>query len=1119
MTMTDNVPVALFRPMQWEEAPVDLGKFQLPTGTVTLLLGDVEGSTRRWESDPDWTGAAMVNLSEVVDEWVGRCDGVRPVEQGEGDSFVAAFARARDGVACALAIQRALVDGPLRVRMGIHAGDVQRRDEGNYVGAAIHRTARLRTLANGGQTVLSQTAVDLVIEALPDSASVFDLGVHRLKDLSRPEHVYQLCHPDLPAEFPPLRSLDPRRHNLPVQRTTLIGRREEMERVKGLLAEAPLVTLTGSGGVGKTRLAVQTGAELVDDYSDGVWLADLAAVTDPGAVGSQVASMFALKEAPGMSAEDTLAAYLADQQVLVVLDNCEHVLDAAATLADTLLVACPRLRVLATSRQPLSLPGEVTWRVPSLEVPTDDEAAGIVGVRACEAVALFAERAARSMPGFAVTDTNATAVADICRRLDGIPLAIELAAARIRVFTPAQIAEGLDRRFGLLTGAPRTALPRQQTLRASVDWSHDLLTHIEQVLLRRLSVFAGGFDYVAAQAVAACYPIEAHQVLDLLGLLVDKSLVQVDHDGEQARYRLLETIRQYAGERLEEAAELGEVRDRHRDHYLALAEEAARYLQGAEQRPWLARLTLEYPNLRGALTWSRDREEWNRLGRLAASLSTLWYTAGPNQEGEAWLDAALDHAADLPSVLRCQMLYGRGLVAAGNFDAGVLAQRSEEGVALARDLGEPGLLSRLLSGAGMAAVLTGQPTPALQEAIVLARDAGDAFALATALEVQGISYLTTDPPRARPYLEESARVADGAGDSASAHLAEANLSCVLWWLGEPRESARRASSVCAEAAEFGDRVNLGASLFYQGMALAEADERTDAMDVAERLAVVSRRSAMRLWETYVPLIRSHLALSAADAHEAMHQADSAAHLAYIPLTRANILPCLIEAEVAVGRTADAASHAGELVELSKLAGFAYYLAWGLMLQARLHRLEMKADAAENIAHEALVTAAGIEAKARIVDTLELLAGIANDIESTEEAVRLFGAAAAIRDRTGYLRCVSERDADMARARQALGPDRFQAYFDQGQALNTGDAIAYARRGRGERKRPSTGWASLTPTEMKVVEQVSQGLSNAEIAERLFCSPRTVQAHLTHVFAKLGVTSRTELAAHAAQHRA
>jgi predicted ATPase len=494
-------------------------------------------------------------MNQVVDEAVDRFDGVRPVEQGEGDSFVAAFARARDAVTSALAIQRGLVGAQLALRMGLHTGDVQRRDEGNYVGATINRAARIRNLAHGGQTVLSQTTHDLLVDALPEDATLLELGVHRLKDLSRPEHVYQLCHPDLTAEFPPLRSLDARRHNLPGQRTTLIGRREEMATVAQLVKDNPLVTLSGSGGCGKTRLAIHSGPELVDGYPDGVWFADLAEVADPGAVPAHVASVFALKEGPGLSPTEALAAYLGQRRAVLIVDNCEHVIDPAATLADTLLGSCPDLQILATSRQPLGVQGEVTWRVPSLPV-ADDRTTDIAELSASEAVVLFTERAGRARPGFTLTERNADAVAEICRRLDGIPLAIELAAARVRVLTPAQIADGLSQRFQLLTGAIRTALPRQQTLEASVEWSHHLLTHPEQAVFRCLAVFAGSFSFDAAQAVCAAGGIEPYQVLDLLSLLIDKSLVQVDDDEEnETRYRLLETIRDYAAARLAAADE------------------------------------------------------------------------------------------------------------------------------------------------------------------------------------------------------------------------------------------------------------------------------------------------------------------------------------------------------------------------------------------------------------------------------------------------------------------------------------------------------------------------------------------------------------------------------------
>jgi DNA-binding CsgD family transcriptional regulator len=717
-----------------------------------------------------------------------------------------------------------------------------------------------------------------------------------------------------------------------------------------------------------------------------------------------------------------------------------------------------------------------------------------------------------------VTNANAAAVAEICRRLDGIPLAIELAAARVRVFTPAQIAEGLDRRFGLLTGAPRTALPRQQTLRASVDWSHDLLTDLEQFLLRRLSVFVGGFDYPAAQTVASFPPIEAHQVLDVLGLLVDKSLLQVDDSGPVARYRLLETIRQYAAERLDRADEMTEAGDRHRDHYLALAEEAANYLEGPQQRPWLDRLTADYPNLRAALAWSRDHQAWEELARLAAHLPLLWYHVGPNHEGEGWQDMALEHADNLPPLLRCQVLFGRSHLAMGNFDAGTVALRSGEGSELARDLYELGLLSRLLSGRNIAAILMGQPAPALGEAEEAASEAGDAWALAMALHVHGIAVLMTDPPRALPFCEESARVAHAAGDRLAAHPAEVNLACVRWWRGEPREAIRLAARVAAEAAELGDQMNLGTSLMYQAMALAEADEPTEALAVAERLAALSRRFGMRLWAVYPPSVKAQVTLASGDAEGAEAYAAEAAQLAPVPLTQANVLPALVEAELGRRKYTDAGVHATELIELSRAAGFTYYLAWGLVLQARLHRLEGNADTAEATAHEALSAANSIEAKARVVDALELLAGIACDSGSAQEAARLSGAASAIRESTGYWRCVSERDADIATVRDALGTESFEACFEQGRALSLDEAVAYARRGRGGRKRPSTGWASLSPAETQVVDLVREGLSNAEIGDRLLCSPRTVQAHLTHVFAKLGVSGRTELAAEATRRQ-
>ena len=477
----------------------------LPTGTVTLLLADVEGSTRLWETQPEQMTAAMARMNHVVSETIATHDGVRPVEQGEGDSFVAAFARASDAVACALELQRAPL-APIRLRIGIHTGEIQLRDEGNYAGPTINRTARLRDLGHGGQTLLSGAAEALVLDGLPDDVWLSDLGTHSLRDLPRPERVMQLCHPDLVNDYPPLRVSKPVvSQHLPMQLTSFVGRDDQLTQVRELLNQNRLVTLTGAGGAGKTRLAIQIAGQLSDEFGDGIWYVDLAPITDPDVVPIAVARALELPDQPGRSTMDALLRFVRDRQMLVVLDNCEHLLDASAELVVALLGAARGLTLLATSREAIGVAGELGWRVPSLSL-------------ADESIELFADRARHARPDFTVTDDNAATVAEICARLDGLPLAIELAAARIRALSLTEIVESLHDRFRLLTGGARTAVRRQQTLRASVDWSHALLTEPERVLFRRLAVFYGGFDLDAAQAVAGGGDVQRYQVLDQLTL-------------------------------------------------------------------------------------------------------------------------------------------------------------------------------------------------------------------------------------------------------------------------------------------------------------------------------------------------------------------------------------------------------------------------------------------------------------------------------------------------------------------------------------------------------------------------------------------------------------------------
>jgi len=738
-------------PLNWS----DVGMGELPSGTVTLLLADVEGSTRLWENQPEQMTAAVAQLDRTLAELVTTHGGVRPVEQGEGDSFVVAFARASDAVACALELQRAPL-APIRLRVGLHTGEIQLRDEANYIGPTINRPARLRDLAHGGQTVLSGTTSDLVADRLPFGAWLTDLGSHRLRDLPRPERVVQLCHPDLNNEFAPLRTAKTvGAPNLPAQLTTFVGRSTQIIELRQLLGDNRLVTLTGAGGAGKTRLAVQVAAELADEFGDELCYVDLAPITDPLVVPVAAARALGLPDQPGRSTTETITHFVGDRHMLVVLDNCEHLLDASAALIVALLAACRQLTLLVTSREPITVPGELTWRVPSLSL-TD------------EAIELFSDRARLVRPGFSITDDNAAAVAEICRRLDGIPLAIELAAARIRALSLTEILDSLHDRFRLLTGGTRTTVRRQQTLRASVDWSHALLTEPERTLFRRLAVFLGGFDLDAAQTVGASTEVERYQMLDLLGLLVDKSLVVAEKSHGAMRYRLLETVRQYAAERLAESGEADAVRTRHRDHYVSMAA-LLDTPAGRGFNARLERLDTEMDNLRAAFAWSRENSDLELAVQLASSLQPLWQTRGRLREGLAWSNAILTaHDArdlDLTPAMQARALADKAVLdALVSPYAGI--DQAQQALEIARALHDPALLARALSACcGNAAYQPGVATPYLAEALSVARELDDGWIMAQILFWQAIaSWIAGEPLTVLAAADEGRALGAAMGD-------------------------------------------------------------------------------------------------------------------------------------------------------------------------------------------------------------------------------------------------------------------------------------------------------------------------------------------------------------------
>jgi len=702
------------------------------------------------------------------------------------------FAGAPEAVATALTIQRTFAaeswqtPHPIKVRIGVHTGEAELRD-GDYYGSAVNHCARIRGIGHGGQILLSEATMALARDDLSPGVTLIDLGEHRLKDLTRPERVFQPVCLDLPSDFPPLMSLDALPNNLPRQLTRFIGREREIEEVTRLLATTSLLTLVGSGGAGKTRLALQVAADLLDAYPDGVWLVELAPLSDPSLVPQAVAAALSVREQAGRPVLDTLAEHLRARSLLLVIDNCEHLVASCAVVVESLLRACPGLRVLATSREGLGIAGETIWRIPSLSLPDPGgfsaEASDVVArLTQFEAVRLFVDRALAVAPDFSVTNQNAPAVAQICTHLDGIPLAIELAAARVRLLTPDQIAARLDDRFRLLTGGSRTALPRQQTLRALVDWSHDLLSEPERVLLRRLSVFAGSWTLEAAEAVCAGERIDAFDILDLLAQLVDKSLVIGESRGEETRYRLLETLRQYGAEKLAAADETETLRGRHRDWFVRFAERETALLRSPRQTETFGQLIVEYDNLRAALDWSLSEPGGAEIAsRLANRLLWFWALQGKLVESYVRLNILLSQVDDR-SPVRARTLVAAGYLAHHTGDYARAGTLLEEGVSIWREVGGKADIATALMLLGRLELTEQHFERAwslLSESRDLFREAGGEviFDAPLAVFMAQVAKERGDHENAIPLFEECLATARAQGD---AHTA----SSVLRSLGE-----------------------------------------------------------------------------------------------------------------------------------------------------------------------------------------------------------------------------------------------------------------------------------------------------------------------------------------------
>lgn len=868
-----------------------------PSEVLTFLFSDIEGSTRLWEQQPAAMRPALAQHDAVARASVEAHGG--HVVKTTGDGLHAVFDCPAAALRAALQLQLALNDPAatgglqLRVRCGLHVGPHERRD-GDFYGPVVNRAARISSVAHGGQTLLSQALVERVVGRLPAEAALRDLGAVRLRNLSAPERVHQLLHPKLRAQFPPLRSLESTPNNLAQQLNSFIGREHELAEAKRLLAGNRLLTLLGMGGIGKSRLSVQLGADVLDDYPDGVWLVELAPLTDARGVPQAVASVLGVKEEAGRTVAESLVGYVRDKRVLFILDNCEHLLHACAELAKQLLQGGAGVKVLASSRAALRVAGESCWPVSTLSVPGPRRPSpGVDELMRHEAVRLFVDRATAARAAFRLTPDNAAAVADICHRLDGIPLALELAAARTRALPVEAIAARLSDRFRLLVSGDQTVLPRQRTLRALIDWSHDLLSEPERVLFRRLAVFAGGWTLEAAEAVGSSGHddgdgLPPSEVPDTLAQLVEKSLVVMGTDGgpdaKEAgeRYRMLDTVRHYARERLEQAQDVAATRERHLDFHLQLAERARAALQGAEQSRWLTRLDQEQENLLAAHV--QCESDGRRGLRLVFALRPYWLNRGLLEQGYRLTVEALNRAdAQQRDQPRLRGLSGAGWLAHFLGYYGRAREHLEQALGIAREAGNKQWIAVVLQPLGMACMGAADVVAAqqhLEEAVALAQQLDNRRELAAATNSLAQFYrMQGRPSTAQTLYEQALSLARELGDKEYIAAFLLNLSMVAVDRLSHERVRRMLIDTLDIAAEIGSKPATQCALdVCAGMASAESDWHHAALFYGVAEAEAQRTGLRRdpadqaFLTPYVALAKHALGVSAFAAIESKGRA-------------------------------------------------------------------------------------------------------------------------------------------------------------------------------------------------------------------------------------------------------
>jgi predicted ATPase/class 3 adenylate cyclase/DNA-binding CsgD family transcriptional regulator len=1044
--------------------------YHLPKGTVTFLFTDIEGSTHLQQQLGDRYAGVLEQCRQLL-RAAFRVWNSHEVDT-QGDAFFVAFARATDAVSAAVDIQRALAahawpNGVIvRVRMGLHTGEPALGPEG-YVGLDVARGARIMSAGHGGQVLLSQTTRDIVEYNLPGGVSLQDLGAHRLKDLQHPSHLFQLVIADLPADFPPLQTLDSHPNNLPIQPTALIGREKEVAAVERLLGreDIRLVTLTGPGGIGKTRLGLQVAAELADRFPNGVYFVNLAPLSDPEFVVPTIAQALAVKEIAGQSLLDQLKAWLREKQLLILLDNFEQVVGAAGQVA-SLLAACANLKMVVTSRMTLRVQAEHEFAVPPLALPDPKHLPDLGTLSQYEAVALFLQRAQAVKPEFQVTDAGAPAIAEICIRLDGLPLAIELAAARIKLLPPQALLARLGQRLEVLTSGARDAPVRQQSLRNTIAWSYELLHAEEQRLFRRLSVFCCGCTLEAIEAVCAALDKSngTERVLDGVASLIDKSLLQQpEQERDEPRILMLETIREYGLEVLAASGEMGITRQAHATYYLRLSQEAEPELDGPQQAMWLEQLEQEHDNLRTALSWWLEQGETGQSMemalRLGAALEQFWMIRGHYSEGRIFLERALAGREGVAKAVQAKALGTAAWLAINQGDT---------------DRGE---------------VLC-------EESLSLWQDLGDTTGIALSLQRLAVAaWVRNNPAVARSLMEEALARWKEVGD-------KRHVAWVLTWLAymaSQQGEYARALALCEESLviyrELESKIGIAGSLgrLTEVLSLSQSDPARVRSLLEEALAL-SREVGDKLGIAHGQRFAGQLALSQGDTTMARS---------------------LIEEALALFR------------EIGNREG----MALSLSLLARVETGQGNRAAARTLYEESLTMASkGMGDKGALASSLEGLASLVAAQGELVRAARFWGAAEGLREtigtpippveRTGYERTVASACAQ-------LGKKAFAAAWAEGRTMSPEQVLAT----QGQVALPTPGELSSSPTtasppaypnrltarEVEVLRVVAQGLTNEQVAERLVISPRTVDTHLTSIYSKIGVSSRSAATRYAIEH--